>query len=139
MRRNPVVSEVSDLLVPAILLFGLYVQFHGDFGPGGGFQAGVIFAVGIILYALIHGLEKTRKSIPDNILYVCMALGLLLFAGTGLISMFLDGEFLNYSVLGKNPLAGQHLGILLIELGIGITVAAVLITLFYAFAGRRDK
>ena len=74
MRRNPVVSEVSDLLVPAILLFGLYVQFHGDFGPGGGFQAGVIFAVAIILYALIHGLEKTRKSIPDNILYVCMAL-----------------------------------------------------------------
>ncbi len=139
MRRNPVVSEVSDLLVPAILLFGLYVQFHGDFGPGGGFQAGVIFAVGIILYALIHGLEKTRKSIPDNILYVCMALGLLLFAGTGLISMFLDGEFLNYSVLAKTPLAGQHLGILLIELGIGITVAAVLITLFYAFAGRRDK
>ncbi len=139
MRRNPVVSEVSDLLVPAILLFGLYVQFHGDFGPGGGFQAGVIFAVGIILYALIHGLEKTRKSIPDNILYVCMALGLLLFAGTGLISMFLDGEFLNYSVLAKTPLAGQHLGILLIELGIGITVAAVLITLFYAFAGRRNK
>ena len=105
MRRNPVVSEVSDLLVPAILLFGLYVQFHGDFGPGGGFQAGVIFAVGIILYALIHGLEKTRKSIPDNILYVCMALGLLLFAGTGLISMFLDGEFLNYSVLAKNAVS----------------------------------
>lgn len=139
MRRNPVVSEVSDLLVPAILLFGLYVQFHGDFGPGGGFQAGVIFAVAIILYALIHGLEKTRKSIPDNILYVCMALGLLLFAGTGLVSMFLDGEFLNYSVLAKAPLDGQHLGILLIELGVGITVASVLITLFYAFAGRRNK
>ena len=139
MRRNPVVSEVSDLLVPAILLFGLYVQFHGDFGPGGGFQAGVIFAVAIILYALIHGLEKTRKSIPDNILYVCMALGLLLFAGTGLVSLFLDGEFLNYSVLAKAPLDGQHLGILLIELGVGITVASVLITLFYAFAGRRNK
>ncbi len=139
MRRNPVVSEVSDLLVPAILLFGLYVQFHGDFGPGGGFQAGVIFAVAIILYALIHGLEKTRKSIPDNILYVCMALGLLLFAGTGLVSLFLDGEFLNYSVLAKTPLDGQHLGILLIELGVGITVASVLITLFYAFAGRRNK
>ena len=139
MRRNPVVSEVSDLLVPAILLFGLYVQFHGDFGPGGGFQAGVIFAVAIILYALIHGLEKTRKSIPDNILHVCMALGLLLFAGTGLVSLFLDGEFLNYSVLAKAPLDGQHLGILLIELGVGITVASVLITLFYAFAGRRNK
>lgn len=139
MRRNPVVSEVSDLLVPAILLFGLYVQFHGDFGPGGGFQAGVIFAVAIILYALIHGLEKTRRFIPDNILHVCMALGLLIFAGTGLISMFLGGEFLNYSVLAKAPLDGQHLGIYLIELGVGITVASVLITLFYAFAGRRNK
>ena len=53
--------------------------------------------------------------------------------------MFLDGEFLNYSVLAKAPLDGQHLGILLIELGVGITVASVLITLFYAFAGRRNK
>ena len=78
MRRNPVVSEVSDLLIPAILLFGLYVQFHGDFGPGGGFQAGVILSVAIILYALIHGLARTRQLIPARVLHVMMSLGVLL-------------------------------------------------------------
>ena len=36
-----------------MLLFALYVQFHGDYGPGGGFQAGVIVAVGVILHALV--------------------------------------------------------------------------------------
>ena len=50
-----VLRVVAKLLMPFILIYGLYVQFHGDFGPGGGFQAGVIFAAGFILYALIFG------------------------------------------------------------------------------------
>ncbi len=139
MRRNPIVREISDLLIPAILLFGLYVQFHGDYGPGGGFQAGVIIAVAIILYALIHGLERARSLIPDRVLRVLMALGVLLYAGVGFASLALGAEFLNYSVLGKNQIAGQHLGIFLIEFGVGTTVAAVLISLFYAFAGRNSE
>ncbi len=139
MQNDPVVKAVSDLLIPPILLFGLYVQFHGDFGPGGGFQAGVIVAVAIILHALVHGLPLTRQRIPENILRIAMASGLLLYVGVGFAPILVGGEFLNYSVLADDPLTGQHLGILLIELGVGITVASVLIMLFYQFAGRKGR
>ncbi len=134
MRHHLVLHILAKLLVPLILLFALYVQFHGDYGPGGGFQAGVIFAAGIILYALIYGVHTARRIVPPAVARVLMACGVLVFAGTGVVAMLLGGEFLNYSVLAHDPVHGQHLGILVIELGVGITVAATMISLFYSFA-----
>ena len=123
-------------MIPYILLFALYVQFHGDFGPGGGFQAGVIFAAGFILYGLIFGIENARKVIPAWVTRVLLAIGLLLYGGTGIASFFMGGNFLNYSVLSHNPLSGQHLGILLVELGVGITVSATMMTIFFIFSSQ---
>ena len=134
MGHHLVLQVIAKLLIPLILLFALYVQFHGDFGPGGGFQAGVIFASGFILYALIYGIENLRKVVPLGFLRILSALGLMLYIGTGIAGLFLGGNFLDYNVLGSNPVAGQHLGILLIELGVGITVAAVMLMMFYIFA-----
>ena len=136
MKRKPVLRVTSKLLIPPILLFALYVQFHGDYGPGGGFQAGVIFAAAFILYALIFGVAATRALIPARLTRFLLAFGVLLYAGTGIAAFFLGGNFLNYSVLAATPLAGQHLGILIIELGVGITVAAAMITIFLTFAGQ---
>ncbi len=130
---------VGKFLLPPILLFALYVQFHGDFGPGGGFQAGVIFAVGFILHGLIFGVEHTKRAIPPTWLRVGICLGVLIFAGVGVASLFLGGNYLDYNVLSANPQAGQHIGILLVELGVGITVASVMITIFMAVAGRHDE
>jgi multicomponent Na+:H+ antiporter subunit B len=118
------------------LLFALYVQFHGDYGPGGGFQAGVIFGAGFILYALVFGVDTATAVARPPVVRVCVALGLLLFSGVGVVSLLLGGRYLDYSVLADDPVRGQHLGILLIELGVGITVAAVMVTIFFAFAGR---
>ncbi|WP_417513837.1 Na(+)/H(+) antiporter subunit B [Minwuia sp.] len=128
---------LSKLLIPFIILFGLYVQFHGDFGPGGGFQAGVIIAAGIILYALIYGLDVAEAAVPPKIVAAFVALGLLIYAGVGVATMLLGAEFLNYDALdGHDPVHGQHLGILIIEFGVGMTVASVMITIFYKFADR---
>ena len=134
MRKNPILRETSHLLIPAILLFALYVQFHGDYGPGGGFQAGVIFASGIILYALLHGIKKAEKVISLALAKTLAAIGLLLYAGIGVLGIFLGGNFLDYNVLAHDPTHGQHWGIFFIELGVGITVATVMISIFYAFA-----
>jgi multicomponent Na+:H+ antiporter subunit B len=123
-------------MIPFIFLFALYVQFHGDFGPGGGFQAGVIFAVGFILYALIYGIENARKVLPAWLTRVMLSAGVMLYAGVGVAGLFLGGNFLNYSVLAGDPVAGQHLGILLIEFGVGTTVAATMVTIFFVFAGQ---
>ena len=138
MIDNTVLRVVGKIVIPVIFLFALYVQFHGDYGPGGGFQAGVIFAAGMILYGLIFGIESLRRIISTRVLYALIAFGLLLFAAVGFVPMLLGHNYLNYDVLTQDPLAGQHLGILLVELGVGITVAAVMVTIFIAFAGRRN-
>ncbi len=129
---------MAKVLIPPILLFALYVQFHGDFGPGGGFQAGVIFAAGFVLYTLTFGLEKSQEIIGPGLLKVLAAFGVLLYGGVGVAAMLKGGEFLNYSVLADDPVAGQHIGIIVIELGVGITVFSVMLTIFYAFSGRED-
>jgi multicomponent Na+:H+ antiporter subunit B len=136
MRHHRVLRIAAKLLTPLILLFALYVQFHGDLGPGGGFQAGVIFAVGFILYALIFGVEETRRTLPPAILRLGIAVGVLLYGGVGVIGLLLGGSYLDYSVLAHDPAHGQHVGILLIELGVGITVASVMVTIFFSFADR---
>ena len=133
MVHHFVLKVIAKLLLPFILLFALYVQFHGDFGPGGGFQAGVIFAAGFILYGVVFGLENARKTLSPVLVRTLIAAGLLLYAGVGVAGIVLGGNYLDYSVLSADPVAGQHLGILLIELGVGITVASVMISLFYAF------
>ncbi len=134
MKHHLVLHLVAKILIPFILLFALYVQFHGEYGPGGGFQAGVIFGAGFILYGIIFGQTAVQKVAPARWVHSMAGVGVLLYTAVGVAGMLRGGEFLNYSVLLTNPIAGQHLGILLIELGVGITVAAVMIALFYSYA-----
>jgi len=136
-QRHRVLQVVSKLCIPLILLFAFYVQFHGDFGPGGGFQAGVIFASAFVLHGLIFGEARTRLVMSPHALRFLMSLGVLLYAGTGVVSLLLGGNFLDYSVLSSDPISGQHWGILAVELGVGMTVTAVMISLFYCFSSKR--
>jgi multicomponent Na+:H+ antiporter subunit B len=139
MTQHMVLRVISKILIPLILLFALYVQFHGDYGPGGGFQAGVIFAAGIILYALVFSLERAEKTVPLESLQIHLAVGVLLFGGVGVLCLLEGGNFLDYNVLSSDPdhpQHGQHLGILLIEFGVGLTVTAAMTTIFFAFAKR---
>jgi multicomponent Na+:H+ antiporter subunit B len=132
-----VLRVVTKLLIPYILLFALYVQFHGDYGPGGGFQAGVIFAAAFVLYALVFGLGAAQRVASPVLLETVFALGLLIFAGTGVLAMLMGGNFLEYNALNPHhPVHGQHWGLLAIEFGVGTTVASGMISIFYAFAGR---
>ena len=133
-----VLRVTAKFLIPIILLAGLYVQFHGELGPGGGFQAGVIFSSGLILYALVFGLERLTNAIPVGVLKLLSSLGVLLFAGTGAASIVLGGAFLDYNLLARDAVTGQHLGIFLVELGVGITVASTMLLIFTVFASRND-
>lgn len=139
MQNDLVLRVVGKILIPFILLFAIYVQFHGDFGPGGGFQAGVIFAAGIVFYALIFGLENARKVMPDRAVEAMLAAGVLLYAGVGIAGLLLGGNFLDYFVLGKDPVHGQHRGIFWVELGVGITVCGVMLKIFYMFYSRENS
>ncbi|HUH38511.1 MAG TPA: Na(+)/H(+) antiporter subunit B [Spongiibacteraceae bacterium] len=133
--KDPVLRVVTTFLVPLILLFALYVQFHGEYGPGGGFQAGVIFGSGFVLYALVYGVDHAERIVPALLLRLLAASGVLLYAGVGVATLLLGGNFLDYDVLAANPVTGQHIGIILIELGVLLTVASVVIMIFFAFVG----
>ncbi|HCL31825.1 MAG TPA: cation:proton antiporter [Candidatus Latescibacteria bacterium] len=140
MNHQIVLRVIAKMFIPFILLFALYVQFHGDFGPGGGFQAGVIFAAAFVLYGLVFGVDAAKRVAHPTLLQWCVAIGLLIYAGTGMMGILLGGTFLDYNVLNSHdPVHGQHLGILLVEFGIGLTVASVMITTFLCFAGHRPS
>ncbi len=141
MNHHLILRVVTKILIPPILLFALYVQFHGDYGPGGGFQAGVIFAAAFVLYALIFGLDAANDVAPPHIVRGFTAIGLLLYTGVGIWGLVLGAPFLDYGVLAHDPIHGQHYGILLVEGGVGITVASTMITIFTYFAehGRLPK
>ena len=155
--HNVVLRVAARILIPLIALFAFYVQFHGDLGPGGGFQAGVILAVAVILHALVFGLRETMRALRPGFIRAIAALGVLVYAGIGILCLTNGGSFLDYDFLfdrdmeasipsgllgdpeaihPTSPHWGQHFGIFFIELGVLFTVSATMITIFYAFAGR---
>lgn len=136
LRHHLVPQVVGRLLVPFIVLFGLYVQFHGEYGPGGGFQAGAIIATGLILHALLEGEKAAIRAIPRGALFGMVVGGALLYGFVGVLSMLLGGNFLDYSVLHSDPVKGQQYGIIAIEAGVGIAVCGALMSIFHAFAAR---
>lgn len=137
MSDDLILRVVAKILIPFVVLFALYVQFHGDFGPGGGFQAGVIAAAAFVLYGLIYGLSALRRIAPDSIVETMIAAGVLLYIIVGFAGLALGGNYLDYFVLGSTPVDGQHRGIFWVELGVGITVSSVMLKIFYVFADRR--
>ena len=137
MRHHLILRVITKMLVGTIFLFALYVQFHGDYSPGGGFQAGVIMAAGFIIYGLVFTLEKVKTVFPPWLVHKIVALGVLIYAVTGLYSLFAGYAYLDYAAIDPNhPIHGQHLGILIVELGVGITVTGVMVAVYYAFAAR---
>ena len=137
IRHHLILRVITKLLVGPIMLFALYVQFHGDYSPGGGFQAGVIMAVAFIIYGIVFSLETVQRVFPPWLVHQLMALGVLIFAGTGIASLFLGYNYLDYAALNPHhPEHGQHYGILLVEFGVGVTVTGVMVAVYYAFAGR---
>ena len=136
MRGDLVLRVIAKLLIPFMLLFALYVQFHGELGPGGGFQAGVIIAAAIVFYAIIFGLPAARRLLPDTIVESMVAGGVLVYAGVGVVGLLLGGNYLDYFVLDHDSVHGQERGIFWVEVGVAITVSGVMLKIFYMFAGR---
>ena len=137
MTQHLVLKVITKLMVGFIILFARYVQFHGDYSPGGGFQAGVIFAAAFILYGMVMGLENVQRVLPPWLTHKLMAFGVVIYTLVGVYSFFVGYNFLDYGALTPaHPEHGQHYGILLVEFGVGVTVAGVVISIYYAFVNR---
>lgn len=139
LKHHQPLRIVGKAVIPFIILFALYVQFHGEYSPGGGFQAGALFAAAIILYGLLEGEGRALQVITPGVLLAMSAGGALVFGGIGVLAMLMGGNFLQYNVLGSDPISAQQMGIIGIELGVGVTVAGVLLSVFHAFAARDQQ
>lgn len=136
MKLDAILRVIVKLMLPFMLLFALYVQFHGEVGPGGGFQAGVIAAGMVILYALIFGVRQAKQLVSQNLVERLVPLGVLVYLGTGIAGMLLGSNYLDYSPLGPDSRHGQEFGIMAVELGVLITVSSSMVAIFYAFVDR---
>jgi multicomponent Na+:H+ antiporter subunit B len=139
MNLDLILRVGTKLILPFILLFALYVQFHGEYGPGGGFQAGVITAGMVILLAITFGLNAAQRIAPQRLVERMIPLGVLIYAGTGLAGMALGLNYLDYSAFARESASGHVLGIFLVEAGVLVTVSSTMVALFYAFVERKRR
>ncbi len=130
MSESVVLRTIGGMMFPYILVYSLYVQMHGEIGPGGGFQAGVLFAAAFILHSFLFGKEATDRLLPSWLVDVAMSLGVLLYIGVGIVGLVQGSYFLDYSVLDRaHPAHAEALGMTLVEAGVGLTVASVILTM----------
>lgn len=136
MRLDLILRVATKLILPFMLLFALYVQFHGDYGAGGGFQAGTIAGAGVILYALVFGLAAAQRIVQPALVETLVPLGVLIYAAVGVAGWLTGGNYLEYNHLAHDPVHGQEWGVFLVEAGVFVTVSSTMVAIFYAFAGR---
>ena len=136
MNADLIIRVATKLVFPFIILFALYVQFHGEYSPGGGFQAGVIAASAIILISITFGQGLAKRIAPWRLVETMIPLGVMIYAGTGVVSLLNGHNYLDYAVLSHDPVYGHKHGIIIVEIGVLITVAGTMVGLFYAFVER---
>lgn len=142
--RDVVIETIARLMIPFIQLFALYVIIHGAGGPGGGFQGGVIFASSFVLYLVVFGLAAAGKRFPERANNLLMSTGVYLYAGVGLLCILVTlgaAQYLNYGVIPLTHMFEENraLGMDLVEIGIGTTVAAVITEIFFNLVWKREE
>ncbi|CAD6494594.1 MAG: Domain related to MnhB subunit of Na+/H+ antiporter [Candidatus Argoarchaeum ethanivorans] len=141
--RDVIIETVSRLMIPFIQLFALYVIIHGAGGPGGGFQGGVIFGSSFVLFIIAFGITAARKKVSERVNTALSALGVSIYAVVGLLCIISSlgvAQYLNYGYL---PLPfhfeeRRALGMDFVEIGIGITVMAIVTSIFFDLAWKEE-
>lgn len=140
MKDQIILRIMTKVMMPFILVFGFYVITHGELGPGGGFQGGVVIAAGFILFGLVYGAKELQQIFPRRVSDALVSIGVLLYAGVGVVSLLMGSNFLDYTPLKAwDPGVAESWGMTLVEYGVGITVAAVMLTIFNEISGMRGE
>jgi len=133
-----IIQSVSRYLTPLVLLFALYVIAHGHYSPGGGFQGGCILGASFILIMLAYDIDSVKQRMTEKMNTVLTGVGVLIYGGIGLICLLLGANYLDYGILTEILPVGtakaRALGTFGIEIGVGITVMAVMVSIFLNLA-----
>ncbi|MDF2965351.1 MAG: hypothetical protein K0Q51_739 [Rickettsiaceae bacterium] len=134
LKNHKILKLTTNFVFPFIVLFALIIQINGETSPGGGFQAGAIFASGIVAIDIIFGREHLQSLFSTNFLLKLSSFGVAIYALTGLACLLLGANFLDYNALLSIPTNAQSFGIFSIELGVGLCVASTLTLLYFEFS-----
>ncbi len=140
-----VTKNASRIMIPFIQIYSLYVFVHGHISPGGGFQGGCIMAGSFILLSIAFSLDEVKKRIKTRTIAIFCSLGVFIYVGTGLLPVFLGGNFIDYSkwssILHCDQIMARYYGMALIELGVQLAVMGVMISIFFdlATAGQNEE
>ena len=128
-----ILATMFRYITPFILTYSVYVLFHGEYSPGGAFQAGGMFGMAIVLERLIQK-RDTILFLPARASIILAGIGMFIFVFLGILPMFAGGNFLEYGALpfGLPNLTKHSLGVVAIEIGIAICVAATIMVIFDA-------
>jgi multicomponent Na+:H+ antiporter subunit B len=138
---SPVVRVTCRMVARLIQVFAFYVIFHGHYSPGGGFQGGALLAAAVILLRLGEGLQRSRREFPPELALPLGAVGVLIYAGVGVLDLLGGGNFLQYEytpIPGMTPSQLHYWGILIVEIGVGLAVMSVLVAIFDRLMEGRD-
>ena len=133
---SPALRGAVTVMLPVMVLYGLYVQVHGDYSPGGGFQGGVIVASALVLYHMVFGEARISRVVSASFLRGMGATGLLLYVATGAASIVAGKSFLSYFFAMFDAISEQKLGIFIVELGVGLVVCGSMVSIYFDFASR---
>lgn len=133
LKDNIVFKIITLFILPYIFLYGLYIQINGETSPGGGFQAGVIFASGLIGFDLIYGKNLSTKYFSIDMLLIIAVLGVVIYGATGAMSLIFNQKYLDYSYLCNDKILAETIGISIVEIGVGLTVSATMSLIYYLF------
>ncbi len=133
-QEDIIIQTICRFFIPFMQVYGLYVLVHGHGSPGGGFQGGCIFAASFILMAILYDLSEVKRRFSEKLNVVFFSLGVFIFVGVGWLCLLLGGNFLDYGKLSKilpaDPVMARYYSIAVIEIGIQITVMAIMVSIF---------
>ena len=136
--ENVIIQTVCRLLIPPIQLFALYVIAHGHYSPGGGFQGGCILGASFILMVIAYDIKEAKRMMSEKVNTILSSLGVIIYSGIGVVCLILSANYLDYGILNKiMPVTiaeARALGIFGVEVGVGITVMAVMVSIFLNLA-----
>ncbi len=143
--KSIIINTIS-FIIPFMILFAFYIQAHGEESPGGGFQSGSILACAFIVYSLVVDNSILYNYLKEKFLLRLGAFGALLYFIIGTIPMFRGENFLNHNYLLCDIASdqacfavSQKTGIFIAELGVGITVFAIMMIIFYILNEEREE
>ncbi len=127
-KNSSIINKIyTNLFIQFIVCFGFYILIFGEVSPGGGFQAGAIFASCFIGWDLSSS-NSSQPLVSKDLLIRLASLGIIIYILIGAGSFIYNSHFLDYSFIASDH--PRATGIVLVEFAITLTVSTVLVLIY---------